>query len=77
MTREIPVVSGKQAIKAFLKLGYVQTRQKGSHVRLKHPIGENRKPLSIPLHRELKIGLLSDLIKDAGLTIDEFNSLLR
>jgi predicted RNA binding protein YcfA (HicA-like mRNA interferase family) len=33
---KLPVVSGKDAIKAFEKLGYVMVRQTGSHVRMKH-----------------------------------------
>jgi len=31
--------------------------------------------LSLPQHKELGIGILSKLLKQAGLSIDEFNSL--
>lgn len=67
---ELPQVSGKEAIKAFEKLGFHQARQRGSHVILKKdgfPI-----LLSVPLHNELKRGTLRRLLRDAGLTIDEF-----
>jgi len=70
---KLPVISGAKAVKKFERLGYFTVRQ-GSHVRLiiNDP---NRLPLSIPLHKTLKPGLLSDLIKDANLTIQEFINL--
>ena len=67
---ELPQVSGKDAIKAFGKLGFHIVRQRGSHAILKKdgfPI-----LLSVPLHDELKKGTLRSLIRDAGLTVDEF-----
>ena len=65
-------ISGHVAIKKFCKLGYQAVRQKGSHVRLKHPEAFRYKPLTIPLKKELKLGLLHQLIKDAGITEKEF-----
>ena len=76
MTRELPVISGKKAIKAFSKIGYVQTRQRGSHVRLRHLTDSARRPLTVPLHKELKRGLLDALIRDANLSREEFKDLL-
>lgn len=64
-------ISGREAIKKFERLGYFVIRQRGSHVRLRHP-DPRRLPLTIPAHRELSLGLLRQLIKDAGSTIEEF-----
>lgn len=69
---KLPIVSGETAIKKFCKIGYRVIRQKGSHVRLRHSDSLNHKPLTIPLHKNLKLGLLHQLIKDAKLTTDEF-----
>lgn len=68
-------ISGKDAVKAFGKIGYVVTRQKGSHVRLKSTLRPSD-PLTIPLHKELKIGLIKALIQDAGLTEQAFLDLI-
>ena len=76
MTRDLPVISGKKVIKIFIKIGYVQTRQRGSHVRLKHPRNKNRRPLTVPLHKELKQGLLKSLLYDANLSIEVLKSML-
>ena len=69
-------ISGKRALKAFQKLGYQVIRQNGSHVRLKHPDSNNFLPLTLPMHRELKVGLLASALKDAKLTVEQFLELL-
>ncbi len=76
MSPPLPVVSGREAIAAFEKLGYGITRQRGSHVRLIHPSRRECRPLTIPLHKELDRGLLRALIRTAGITSDEFTFLL-
>ena len=76
MSPPLPVVSGKEAIRAFAKAGYVESRQRGSHVRLVHSISGLRAPLTVPLHKELDAGTLRSLIRTSGLSIDEFLALL-
>lgn len=74
MTR-LAGISGRMAIKKFCRIGYTVARQRGSHVRLRHSDNIRHKPLTIPLHPELKLGLLHNLIKDAGIGIDDFLNL--
>lgn len=62
-------VSGQKAVKLFLKFGYIQDHQTGSHVILYH---KSRPTLSVPDHKELAPGLLRGLIRKSGLTVDEF-----
>lgn len=69
-----PVVSGEEAVRAFEKAGWTVARQRGSHVVLTRP--GSIFTLSIPLHDELGPGLLRDQIRKAGLTIEEFITLL-
>jgi predicted RNA binding protein YcfA (HicA-like mRNA interferase family) len=75
MTR-LPVVSGRQTAKAFSKLGYEHDHQKGSHIILRQ-VGPPYRRLTIPDHKTLAKGTLRALIRQAGLTIDEFVELLR
>ncbi len=65
-------ISGREAVRRFEHFGYRVVRQRGSHVRLRHSITPERRPLTVPLHRELKVGLLRQLIRDAALAVDEF-----
>lgn len=64
--------SGKDVVKKFVKIGYRVIRQRGSHVRLCHSDSANYKPLTVPMHKEVKIGLLKQLIKDVHLSVDDF-----
>jgi predicted RNA binding protein YcfA (HicA-like mRNA interferase family) len=74
MTR-LPVVSGREAVEAFGRVGYVKDHQTGSHIILRHRDPPHRR-LTIPDHKELAKGTLRSLIREAGLTVDEFRELL-
>jgi predicted RNA binding protein YcfA (HicA-like mRNA interferase family) len=69
----LPVGSGLDAIRAFQKVGYEVDPQTGSHIILRH--AEMRR-LTVPNHRELARGTLRALIREAGLTKEEFANLL-
>jgi predicted RNA binding protein YcfA (HicA-like mRNA interferase family) len=72
---KLPVVSGMQTVKAFQKLGYEIDEQHGSHIIVRHVEPPHRR-LSVPNHRELGKGTLRSLIREVGLTVEEFASLL-
>lgn len=67
-------VSGKNAVKAFLKFGYRHIHTSGDHAILQKT---NYPTLSIPLHKEVARFLLKTQIKRAGLSEDEFIKLLK
>jgi predicted RNA binding protein YcfA (HicA-like mRNA interferase family) len=74
--KKLPLISGREAVRAFRKIGYEIDHQTGSHIILRH-----REPpycrLSIPDHEELAKGTLRALIRQAGLTTEEFIDLLK
>jgi len=70
----LPIISGKEAINAFEKAGWIQDRQKGSHVSLKKS-GESA-VLTVPLHKEIDRGTLRALLRAANLSVEEFSKLL-
>jgi predicted RNA binding protein YcfA (HicA-like mRNA interferase family) len=72
--RKLPVVSGREAARAFERAGWLFDRRRGSHMIYVKP--GVRVNLSIPDHRELDPGLLRALIRAAGTTVDEFLSRL-
>jgi predicted RNA binding protein YcfA (HicA-like mRNA interferase family) len=65
---KLPHVSGKEAVKALERLGFTQRRQKGSHLVMRR--GPNG--CVVPLHREIKVGTLSGILKQAGVSPEEF-----
>jgi predicted RNA binding protein YcfA (HicA-like mRNA interferase family) len=69
----LPVCSGADAVKAFRQLGYEVDHQTGSHIILRH---SSQRRLTVPNHRELAKGTLRALIREAGLTKEQFTDLL-
>jgi len=73
----VPVVSGKDAIRALSKAGFVVMRQRGNHVTLAKEIGLNKYLVTVvPMHKELAKGTLRRIITDSGLTVKDFIGLL-
>jgi len=65
-------LSGDEFVRVMRALGYQIERTRGSHMMLRC---HGRKPLTVPRHRELDRGTLRGLIRDAGLTVEEFMDL--
>jgi predicted RNA binding protein YcfA (HicA-like mRNA interferase family) len=72
---KLPVVSGRNLVKALAKIGYLSDHQTGSHIILRHHAPPHRR-LTIPNHKEIAKGTLKHIIKEAGLALDEFIALL-
>jgi len=69
---KLPLISGAEMVKILEGKGYSQMRTRGSHVRLYPPdflVGA--KKITVPLHKQLKAGTLSGIMKDAGLTLED------
>ena len=73
MSPHLKLCSGAVAVKKFKRAGWVVDRQVGSHVMLVK-IGYPY-TLSVPQHKELGIGILKKLLKQAGLNVEQFNAL--
>jgi predicted RNA binding protein YcfA (HicA-like mRNA interferase family) len=68
----LPRVSGQQAIRALEKLGFSVVRQRGSHVILKKDTPEGALGCAVPLHKELALGTLHGILRQARVAPDEF-----
>lgn len=69
---KLPGLSGAELVKILVRNGYVQMRTKGSHVRLYPPeVPSDLKKVTVPLHKRLKPGTLSGIMKDTGLTLED------
>ena len=72
----LPRISGKKAVRTLEKMGFIISRQTGSHVVLKKLTPDGEIVCVVPLHRELKIGTLSGILKQAQVKADEFIMIL-
>jgi predicted RNA binding protein YcfA (HicA-like mRNA interferase family) len=69
----LPILSGRAIVKALAKVGYVEVRQRGSHIRLGCP---GKTSITVPNHKTVGPGLLKKILRDAELTAEEFAKLL-
>lgn len=70
---KLPHVSGAEVQRALERLGFVKVRQSGSHVIMKR----ESKGCVVPMHPEVKVGTLSGVLRQAGVSPDEFIQALR
>jgi predicted RNA binding protein YcfA (HicA-like mRNA interferase family) len=66
----VPVLSGREVVRAFERFGWRVARQRGSHIIMVKD--GHIATLSIPDHKEVARGTLRSLIRSSGLTIAEF-----
>jgi predicted RNA binding protein YcfA (HicA-like mRNA interferase family) len=65
---KLPRMSGAECVAALERLGFVAVRQRGSHVVMRR----DDRGCVVPLHRELKVGTLRGILKQAGIAPDQF-----
>jgi predicted RNA binding protein YcfA (HicA-like mRNA interferase family) len=73
---KLPSVSGERVVRALKRAGFVELRQKGSHVSLEKRAGDQVFKTVVPMHSDLAKGTLSDILKQCGLTLADFLDLL-
>ncbi|MBF2056439.1 MAG: type II toxin-antitoxin system HicA family toxin [Cyanobacterium sp. T60_A2020_053] len=69
---KLPRISGIKAVKTLEKMGFIISRQTGSHVVLKKQILNGEIVCIVPLHKDLKVGTLSGVLKQAKVSSNEF-----
>jgi predicted RNA binding protein YcfA (HicA-like mRNA interferase family) len=77
MSNGLPVLTAREVLRALRKEGFAEKRVSGSHYLLAHPDDPVR-AVTVPHHgtRDLKPGTLRSIIRQAGLTVEEFRELL-
>jgi predicted RNA binding protein YcfA (HicA-like mRNA interferase family) len=65
-------LSGQELVKTLSKAGFKPVRQKGSHLILVKETQQGKIGCVVPLHKELKIGTLKSILKQAKISVDEF-----
>ena len=73
MGEKLKLISGEEMVRKFVRDGWTVARRRGSHIMLTRP--GFQWTLSVPDHPRLGRGLLRKLIKQAGLTLEQFNAL--
>jgi predicted RNA binding protein YcfA (HicA-like mRNA interferase family) len=66
---KLPLLSGKQVLNALERLGFVEVRRNGSHVKMRHADG---RMIVFPFHDEVDRYTLKGALRDAGVSVEEF-----
>ena len=75
MSSKPPLLSGKEIVKAFEKIGYYRVSQRGSHIKIRNDSLEIT--LIIPNHKEVDRWTLKGILRDAEITVDKFIKFLK
>jgi predicted RNA binding protein YcfA (HicA-like mRNA interferase family) len=71
----LPRVSGRDVVKALIKVGYERDRQRGSHI-IPRQLAYPHRRIAFPDHTEVAQGTLRSIIRETGLTVSEFKDIL-
>lgn len=69
---KLPRISGAEAVRALQRLGFAVARQRGSHIVMRR----GSSGCVVPNHRELKTGTLAGVLKQAGVSVEDFTNAL-
>ncbi|MGB9929827.1 MAG: type II toxin-antitoxin system HicA family toxin [Methanosarcina sp.] len=73
---KLPILSAREVIKALSNQGFQVVSQKGSHIKMKRISLNETRVVIIPDHSEIPMGTLKSIIRQAGMTEEEFIKLL-
>jgi predicted RNA binding protein YcfA (HicA-like mRNA interferase family) len=73
---KLPRITGDEVVRVLKRAGFVTDRQKGSHVILVHPQNHKRVVVPVRAGKIVKLGTLSGILDDAGLSTEEFTHFL-
>ncbi len=66
---KLPLLSGREVLKALERLGFTEVHRKGSHVKMKHADG---RIIVFPYHDAVDRYTLKGALRDAGIEIEDF-----
>ncbi|MGQ9555064.1 MAG: type II toxin-antitoxin system HicA family toxin [Anaerolineae bacterium] len=69
---KLPLISGQQVVRTLERLGFEKARQRGSHVVLRRYTSSGKRACVVPMHREIQIGTLMEILRQADVTSEEF-----
>ena len=64
---KLPILSHEKLLKLLNQLGYVVERQHGSHLRLKKSLPMGHHSVTVPAHKEIAKGTLSDILEKVSI----------
>ncbi len=71
---KLRVLSGRQVCLILARHGFVELRQRGSHILMQKRLSDSTLSVPVPNHAELRVGTLQSIIRQSGLSRSEFEA---
>jgi len=71
---KLKILSGKEVCKILFDQGFIQVRQKGSHIVVQKRVENRTITVPVPNHTEIKIGTLQSIIRQSGISREYFQN---
>ncbi|MEW6333581.1 MAG: type II toxin-antitoxin system HicA family toxin [Thermodesulfobacteriota bacterium] len=71
---KLRILSGRQVCDILSRHGFVEIRQRGSHIVMQKQLSDTTVTVPVPNHAELRIGTLQSIIRQSGISRSEFES---
>jgi len=71
---KLRILSGRQVCTILSRQGFVEKRQRGSHIVMQKQLPDTTVTVPVPNHAELRIGTLKSIIRQSGISKSEFES---
>lgn len=72
---KVPILNYDRIVAALQRDGWVVVRQRGSHIRLQKRLPDKTLKITVPMHKPVKRSTLSHILKQAGMTVEDLNTL--
>jgi predicted RNA binding protein YcfA (HicA-like mRNA interferase family) len=70
--RRLKIFSGKEVCKILADHGFIEVRQKGSHIIMQKKTESSTITVPVPNHFEIRIGTLQSIIRQSGIPREYF-----
>jgi predicted RNA binding protein YcfA (HicA-like mRNA interferase family) len=71
---KLKILSGKQVCDILTLNGFIEVRRRGSHIIMQKRIEEDTATVPVPNHKELKTGTLLSIIRQSGISRNQFEN---
>ncbi|MCX5914744.1 MAG: type II toxin-antitoxin system HicA family toxin [Deltaproteobacteria bacterium] len=71
---KLRILSGRQVCAILMQHGFIEVRQRGSHIVMQKRLPDTTITIPVPNHAEIRIGTLQSIIRQSGLPRTEFES---
>ena len=71
---KLRILSGQQVCSILTHHGFIEIRQRGSHIVMQKQLGNTTIPVPVPNHSEIRIGTLQSIIRQSGIAWSEFEA---